>query len=94
MHISPLLLEGFFLMTVTKSLAIQEVHTYTVLIINITNFINPQAFFLVKFLFLKLQKTVIEKRKHCFFFFFFTEKKSRKKNIFSNKHETILKNIA
>lgn len=53
MHISPPLLESFFPMTVTKSLTIQEVQTYTVLIIDITNFINPQAFFLVKFLFLK-----------------------------------------
>lgn len=34
----------------------QEVHTYAVLIIYIAHFINPQAFFLVKFLFLKKKK--------------------------------------
>lgn len=69
MHILPLLLEAFIPMTVTKSLTIEEVHTYTVLIIYITNFINPQAFFLVKFLFLKLPKKVIEKRLLILIFF-------------------------
>lgn len=52
-------------MTLMNSLTFQEVHTYTVLIIYIAHFINPQALFLVKFLLLRKEKNkVIEKIKH------------------------------
>lgn len=43
-------------MMLMNSLIFQEIHTYTVLIIYIAYFINPQAFFLVKFLFLYEEK--------------------------------------